>query len=110
MTPIEVDVATVSQLLKDKANIYLLDCRQPSEAAVAAIEGAVLIPMNEIPAASDQLQAMAGKQVVVHCHHGGRSLRVAQWLRQNGFPMRRAWPAESTPGRWKSIPRYRATK
>jgi rhodanese-related sulfurtransferase len=22
---------------------------------------------------------------VVHCHHGGRSLRVTQWLRNQGF-------------------------
>ncbi|MEZ6116128.1 MAG: rhodanese-like domain-containing protein [Pirellulaceae bacterium] len=24
--------------------------------------------------------------IVVHCHHGGRSLRVTEWLLAQGFP------------------------
>jgi rhodanese-related sulfurtransferase len=31
------------------------------------------------------LSAYREQPIVVHCHHGGRSLRVARWLREQGF-------------------------
>lgn len=83
--PLEVDVTTVSNWLSSREDWVLLDCREPAEAEIAAIRGAVLIPMNQIPSATEQLKDMEGKHIVVHCHHGGRSLRVAHWLRANGF-------------------------
>lgn len=82
--PLEVDVSTVRDMLISSENVVLLDCREPAEADIAAIRGAVLIPMGQIPAAADRLNAMNGKRIIVHCHHGGRSLRVAHWLRANG--------------------------
>jgi rhodanese-related sulfurtransferase len=46
---------------------------------------------------------------VVHCHHGGRSLRVAHWLREQGFANAQSmaggidrWSQEIDP----SVPRY----
>lgn len=87
----EIDVVTTKQWLdqgKDANGtpVFLLDCRESSEHVTANIPGAVLAPMSQWPPAQEILNAMDGKHVVVHCHHGGRSLRVAQWLRQNGFP------------------------
>ncbi|MEM0915551.1 MAG: rhodanese-like domain-containing protein [Planctomycetota bacterium] len=63
----------------------LLDCRNPGEHAAASIDGATLIPMNEIAARLDELADLKDRTVVVHCHLGGRSLRVTQFLRQQGF-------------------------
>ena len=43
--------------------------------------------MNTIPANLQTIEAMADKaDVVVYCHHGVRSLNVANWLRQQGIP------------------------
>ena len=39
--------------------------------------------MGEIPARKDELDAQA--EVVVICHHGGRSMQVAMFLEKNGF-------------------------
>lgn len=107
--PLEVDVATVRRWLDERADVSLIDCREPVEAKVATIPGAVLIPMSQWAEATSQLQALEGRHVVVHCHHGGRSLRVAQWLRANGFPDAQsmaggidAWALEVDP----STPRY----
>ena len=82
--PLEVDVNSVKDLLIGGDQIVLLDCREPAEAEIASIRGSVLIPMGQIPTAGDRLASMNGKRIIVHCHHGGRSLRVAHWLRANG--------------------------
>ena len=83
--PIEIDVASVKQMLDGGEKFVLLDCREPAEVATARIAGSTHIPMREIPARLSELEAGPDDRVVVHCHHGGRSLRVTQFLRQQGF-------------------------
>ncbi len=66
----------------------LLDCRRPEEFQVARIEGAVLIPLSELEKRADELEDDDGartRPIVVHCHHGQRSLRAASMLRAMGF-------------------------
>ena len=67
------------------ADCLLLDCRTEEEFSIAKIEKSKLIPMQEIPARLDELEPWRQKRLVVHCHHGVRSLRVAKWLREQGF-------------------------
>lgn len=83
--PIEVDVRSVKTMLDEKQDFLLLDCREQKEFDFARIPGSRLIPMKEIPDRIGELEPFRGKRIVVHCHHGGRSLRVTQWLRQQGF-------------------------
>lgn len=85
MSALEIDCRTVKQRLDDKADFLLLDCRESTEYATARIEGSVLIPMSEITDRVQDLEAWRSKPIVVHCHHGGRSLRVTLWLRSQGF-------------------------
>jgi rhodanese-related sulfurtransferase len=61
----------------------LLDVREPWETQTCRIDGSRLIPMGEIAARRDELDPQA--EVVVICHHGGRSLQVAQFLGEQGF-------------------------
>src|SRR5687767_9316917 len=63
--------------------VVLLDVREHDELALAAVDGALHIPMREIPARIVDLDS--GKPLVVMCHSGGRSRRVAEFLQQNGF-------------------------
>jgi rhodanese-related sulfurtransferase len=63
--------------------VVLLDVREHDELALAAVDGALHIPMREVPARIDELDA--GKPIVVMCHSGGRSRRVAEFLQGNGF-------------------------
>jgi adenylyltransferase/sulfurtransferase len=83
--PIEIDVTLVKQMLDAGESFTLLDCREPGEHQTANIAGAKLIPMREIPGKLAELEPR-NAHIVVHCHHGGRSLRVTQWLREQGFP------------------------
>ncbi len=41
--------------------------------------------MPEIPERAGELDAYRDGELVVMCHHGMRSARVAAWLRENGF-------------------------
>jgi rhodanese-related sulfurtransferase len=106
--PIEIDVYDVKRLLDEQA-IVLIDCREPDEWETAKIDGAVLMPMRSWQEESQRLSEFADKPIVVHCHHGGRSLRVTNWLRENGFPDAQnmtggidAWSSKIDPG----VPQY----
>jgi rhodanese-related sulfurtransferase len=106
---IEIDVHAVKALRDAGEPFLLLDCREPDEHAIAKIEGAVLIPMQQIPERLPEIEAWRGKRIVVHCHHGGRSLRVTRFLRGNGFEAAQnmtggieAWSLEVD----QSVPRY----
>jgi rhodanese-related sulfurtransferase len=80
-TPLEVDVATSAQLLREGA--LLLDVREAHELAICAIAGSRHIPMRQVP---ENLSALPrDRPILVLCHVGGRSLRVTQFLRANGF-------------------------
>ncbi len=61
----------------------VLDVREPRELAVCAVEGALHVPMQEIPARLAELPR--DQPLVVMCHHGMRSRMVTQFLRGQGF-------------------------
>ena len=80
----EITVQEYARQRASSAPPVLLDVREPAEHATAAVDGALLIPMNEIPArAHTELDPDA--PYVVMCHHGVRSLSVTMWLRNQGF-------------------------
>lgn len=61
----------------------LLDVREPWEHQTCRIDGSVLIPMGEVPQRTSELDA--DSDIVVVCHHGGRSMQVALFLAGQGF-------------------------
>jgi adenylyltransferase/sulfurtransferase len=61
----------------------LLDVREAFELARASVQGALHIPMREIPARLPELPR--GKPILVLCHSGARSQRVADWLLPQGY-------------------------
>jgi rhodanese-related sulfurtransferase len=84
--PLHIDVRSVKDLLESGEDFLLLDCREPDEHTRVRIEGAKLIPMKEVSDRLADLEPYRHKRIVVHCHHGGRSLKVTQLLRSQGFP------------------------
>ncbi len=61
----------------------VLDVREPWEHEVCNIAGSRLLPMQDIPARVKELPT--DTDIVVLCHHGMRSLQVAQFLKQSGL-------------------------
>jgi rhodanese-related sulfurtransferase len=65
--------------------------------------------MQELPERLDEIETWRSQRIVVHCHHGVRSLRVTNWLRQQGFAQAQsmrggieAWSNDVDP----SVPTY----
>lgn len=83
--PLEITCQAVQQKLAAGEPFFFLDCREPEEYATAKIAGAMLLPMSQLADRAAELEPRKNELVVVHCHHGGRSLRVAMWLRKQGF-------------------------
>lgn len=82
--PLEISVTEARDRLAAKPQAtVLLDVREASELAICQVTGAQHIPMGQIPASLDQLPR--DRDILVMCHHGGRSLRVTYFLRQNSF-------------------------
>lgn len=107
--PTEIEPREAATLLAESPDSLLLDCRTPEEYATAKIGGARLIPMQELTERLDEIEAWRPQRIVVHCHHGVRSLRVTNWLRQQGFEQAQsmrggieAWSNEVDP----SVPTY----
>lgn len=81
----EVAPRRVKAMLDAGEDFVMIDCRTPQEHQIARIEGALLVPLQELGSRMVDIQDHADKKVVVFCHHGGRSLRMAGVLRQEGF-------------------------
>jgi rhodanese-related sulfurtransferase len=87
---LEITCREVKTRLDAQQSFLFLDCREPDEAAVAKIPGTTLIPMSQLAERVGELASHKDAEIVVHCHHGGRSLRVALWLRGQGFRQARS--------------------
>jgi rhodanese-related sulfurtransferase len=59
---------------------FLLDVREPQEFAYCRLDGAVSIPLGELPRRAHELPA--GREIVAICHHGMRSFQAAAFLKQ----------------------------
>ena len=85
----------------------LLDVRDDGEFALCHLPGSRHIPMDRIPQAQEALDPE--REIIVICHHGMRSARVASYLQQIGFSKVfnlaggiHAWACEIDP----SMPTY----
>ena len=64
-------------------DIFLLDVREPFEQQIAEI-GGKLIPQNDVPQRLGEIPRE--REIIVHCKSGGRSQRIAEYLKQSGYP------------------------
>jgi rhodanese-related sulfurtransferase len=103
----EIKVRELQDLRDKKTQHILLDVREPDEYAHCKIAGSILIPLGELPARFKELPKDA--DIIVHCHHGGRSAQAVRFLADQGFAKVRnlsggidAWSCEVDP----SVPRY----
>ena len=72
-----------SEADEQAGRLTLLDVREDHELAIARLPQALHIPMGEVPARLDELDA--SRAVVVICRSGGRSAQVGRFLEQHGF-------------------------
>jgi rhodanese-related sulfurtransferase len=87
----------------------LIDVREPDEWELTHIAGAELLPLSQWPAVALEKLTDPTQSIVIHCHHGGRSMRAAEFLAAHGFTDVAnltggidAWSSEVDP----AVPRY----
>ncbi len=108
--PLEITPQEAKERLAAPQATTLIDVREPEEFAVARVPGSELVPMQSIPAELQRLEKSAdGGDLLLLCHHGVRSLQVANWLRAQGIENCYSvaggidrWSQEIDPG----VPRY----
>jgi len=81
MVPLEISPTEVKQRID---TLTLIDVRETAEHQLCQIPGARLIPMRTIPEQLKRLEELPGP-LIIFCHHGVRSLRVVEWLREQGL-------------------------
>jgi molybdopterin/thiamine biosynthesis adenylyltransferase/rhodanese-related sulfurtransferase len=82
-TDMDITVKELKERMDRGETPTLIDVREPSEAAICRIPGAVLIPQGQLP---QQLASFdRNQEIVVHCKSGGRSARAVQFMTQQGF-------------------------
>jgi len=67
----------------ERDEVQLIDVREPFEWEICHIEGARLIPLNQLPSRVHELDP--AKPIVVYCHSGYRSAQAVRLLRELGF-------------------------
>jgi len=77
-----ISASTLKSLLDDE-RVHLLDVRLAEELEEAALDGALHIPLHELPARHAELPR--DKPIAVLCHHGVRSETAARFLDKAGF-------------------------
>jgi adenylyltransferase/sulfurtransferase len=80
----EVAPAEVKARLDKGDGIVLLDVREDDEVAMASLNGALHIPLGDVPYRLAEIPKE--KDLIVFCHHGNRSLMGAYQLKRKGFP------------------------
>ncbi|HUM07011.1 MAG TPA: molybdopterin-synthase adenylyltransferase MoeB [Terriglobales bacterium] len=85
--PAANDVPTISvedlkQKLDAKADIFILDVREPHEYQICHLNG-YLIPVGDLPKRVNELDS--SREIIAHCRSGVRSARAVNFLRRAGF-------------------------
>jgi adenylyltransferase/sulfurtransferase len=79
----QLTVKELKQRIDAGEDVFILDVREPYEYQIANI-GGKLIPQNEVPSRLAEIDR--DREVIVHCRSGARSQRIAEFLKQAGYP------------------------
>jgi adenylyltransferase/sulfurtransferase len=102
----QLSVKDLKKRMDAGENLFILDVREPFEYQIANI-GGKLIPQGEVPQRLAEIDR--DREIIVQCKSGGRSQRIAEFLKQSGYPKVAnvsggilAWSDQIDP----SVPKY----
>jgi adenylyltransferase/sulfurtransferase len=79
----QLTVKELKQRIDAGEEVYILDVREPFEYQIANI-GGKLIPQNDVPQRLAEIDRE--REIIVQCKSGGRSQKIAEFLKQSGYP------------------------
>jgi adenylyltransferase/sulfurtransferase len=77
-----ISVEELKKKLDAKADIFILDVREPHEYQICNLKG-YLIPLGDLPKRVSELDS--SREIIAHCKMGGRSAKAVAFLKQAGF-------------------------
>lgn len=77
-----ISVEELKRKLDAKADIFILDVREPHEYQICHLNG-YLIPVGDLPKRVHELDS--SREIIAHCRSGVRSARAVNFLRRAGF-------------------------
>lgn len=85
--PVNISVHQAKKMIDSKDYGLILDVRTPEEytGELGHIDGAVLIPVQELKERIGEIEKNKDKNVIVICHSGVRSKKAGDILLQKGF-------------------------
>jgi sulfur-carrier protein adenylyltransferase/sulfurtransferase len=102
----QLSVKDLKRRMDAGEDLFILDVREPFEYQIANI-GGTLIPQGEVPQRLAEIDR--DREIIVQCKSGGRSQRIAEFLKQSGYPKVAnvsggilAWSDQIDP----SVPKY----
>ncbi len=105
----EITAREASARLASSTPPRLIDVREQEEWAICRLPGAELLPLSQIGALASVRLTDPAQPLLIYCHHGVRSARVAEFLQAKGFSDVTnlgggidAWSLEVDP----AVPRY----
>lgn len=104
----QLSVEQLKEKMDRKDSFRLIDVREEGEYQTAHIEGSVLLPLSQF-AEKALKELKPEEELIIHCHHGGRSQRACEFLKAQGFQKLSnlaggidAWSVKIDP----QVPRY----
>jgi adenylyltransferase/sulfurtransferase len=79
----QLSVKELKKRIDAGEDVFVLDVREPYEYQIANI-GGKLIPQNDVPHRLAEIDR--DREIVVQCRSGARSQRIAEFLKQAGYP------------------------
>ncbi len=104
----EVTPRQVKAMMDRDDDFVLLDCRTPGERQTAKIEKTIFLSLQDLPSKMGDLELFADEPIIIHCHHGRRSMQMAHVLRGQGYNVKSMaggidlWSIDIDP----TVPRY----
>jgi len=80
----DLSVPEALELLRKDSRVYLLDVRTPGEYLQERLEGAHLIPIDQLVRRQGELPK--DRPILVYCTVGARSSQVVRYLSAQGYP------------------------
>ena len=79
----QLSVKDLKRRIDEGEDVFILDVREPYEYQIAQI-GGKLIPQNDVPQRLTEIPR--DREIIVQCRSGARSQRIAEFLKQSGYP------------------------